>query len=324
MTAQRDVPRTFPRPGVRDPRVRLLDGRSPQHLWLECGPVEPVDVRAGDGQEVGQQFVAEQERHQAEVEQLGVRRAVVVLLQLDPRVVEVHDPGSAGGVGDLLRQLTDREGLGELVEHAELAGLRWGADRELDAGQRVADVEETAGLATLAVHRERLAGRCLDHEAVEDRAEDGVVVEAGRQVGVERGLRRRLAVDDALVEVGRAQAPGPATEGDVVAVVHLGEVVEAARLLREGQHVGAAAVGDLDVPLFDVDVGGAVLPHRPELHQVDRRVDVCDRVEQVRVCRPRCSPACRRRACGRPWSTGRCAARRSGRWRRAGSSPTMS
>ena len=56
---------------------------------------------------------------------------------------------------------------------------------------------------------------------------------------------------------------------DVVAVVHLGQVVEGARLLRVRQHVGAALVGDLDEALFDVDVGRPVLAHRPELDEVD-------------------------------------------------------
>jgi hypothetical protein len=55
---------------------------------------------------------------------------------------------------------------------------------------------------------------------------------------------------------------------DVVAVVHLGQVVERAGQLRERQHVAAAVVGDLDEALFDVDVGRPVLAHRPELDEV--------------------------------------------------------
>ncbi len=66
-----------------------------------------------------------------------------------------------------------------------------------------------------------------------------------------------------------------------MAVVHFGEVVEAAGLFGEGQDVGTATVRDLDVPLFDVDVGRPVLPHRPELDEVDRRVDVRDRIQEV-------------------------------------------
>ena len=95
------------------------------------------------------------------------------------------------------------------------------------------------------------------------------------------GLRGRLPVHDTLVQIRRAQAPGPAAERDVVAVVDLGQVVEAARLLGERQDVGAAAVRDLDVALLDVDVGRAVLAHRPELDEVDRGVDVGDGIDEV-------------------------------------------
>jgi hypothetical protein len=78
-----------------------------------------------------------------------------------------------------------------------------------------------------------------------------------------------LPVDDALVEVGRSQTPDLAGEGDVVAVVHLGQVVEGPGLLREGEDVGPALVGDLDEALFDLDVRRAVLAHRAELDEVD-------------------------------------------------------
>ena len=113
-----------------------------------------------------------------------------------------------------------------------------------------------------------MADHRLHAEAVEDSPEDLVVVEAGDEALVERGLLGLDAVDDPLVEVGGAQAPDPAGEVDVVRVVDLGEVVERAGDLRERQHVLAALVLDLDVALLDVDVGSAVLPHRPELHQV--------------------------------------------------------
>ena len=238
-------------------------------------------MRACDRQEIAQQLITEEERHEAEVQKLGVRRPVVVLFGLDPGILEVDDLRSAGCVGDLLRQLADGERLGELVEHPELAGLGRVSDGQLDTGERVPDVEEAARLAALAVHGQRLAGCSLDHETVEHGPEHRVVVETRRQIGVQRRLRGRLPVDDALVEVGRSKPPRPAAESDVVAVVHLGQVIEASRLLGEREDVGPSPVGDLDVPLFDVDVGCAVLPHRPELHQVDRRVDLGDRVQQV-------------------------------------------
>jgi hypothetical protein len=76
------------------------------------------------------------------------------------------------------------------------------------------------------------------------------------------------AVDHPLVEVGGPKAPGPAHELDIVRVVHLGEVVEARCFLRERHEIRAPVVVDLDVPLFDIDVGGPVLAHRPQLHQM--------------------------------------------------------
>ena len=82
------------------------------------------------------------------------------------------------------------------------------------------------------------------------------------------GLGRARSVDHALVEIGGAKAPDPAREHDVVAVVHLGEVVEGARLLGIREPVLTAVVLDVDEPLFDVDVRRAVLAHRPQLDQV--------------------------------------------------------
>ena len=128
-----------------------------------------------------------------------------------------------------------------------------------------------------------MPGDGLDAEAVQHGAEDAVVVEAGGQHRVQVGLFGRLAVDDALVEVGGAKAPDATAEHDVVAVVHLGQMVEGAGLLRVGQHIGPPLVGDLDEPLFDVDVGVPVLPHGPELHEVDVRVRLLNGVHDVEV-----------------------------------------
>ena len=144
----------------------------------------------GDGQEVGQQLIPEEKRQEPQVEQLGMRRPVVVLLQLHPGVVEVHDLGTPDRVRDHLCQFTDREGLGELVEHAEFPGAGRVADRQLDACQRVTNVEKAPRLAPFAINGQRLAGRRLNDEPVQHRAEHGVVVEPGGQVRMQRGLRR--------------------------------------------------------------------------------------------------------------------------------------
>ena len=154
---------------------------------------------------------------------------------------------------------------------------------QLHTGQGVSDVEHAPGLVAGPVHGEGMAHHGLDAEAVEHGPEHGVVVEARGQVGVHGGLVGLLAVDHALVEVGDPQPPDATGEVQVVAVVHLGQVVEGPGLLGIGQHVGAALVGDLDEALFDVDVGGAVLPHGAELHQVDVGVALGDGVHEVQV-----------------------------------------
>ena len=155
-------------------------------------------------------------------------------------MISTSIPTSRGRALDELGELGDRELLGELVEDAELAEVGRVGDRELDALERVADVEEAAGLAALAVDGQRVADHGLDAEAVEDGAEVLVVVEPGDQPLVGGGLVGLDAVDDALVEVGRAQPPDPAGEVDVVRVVDLREVVERAGQLRERQRVLAA------------------------------------------------------------------------------------
>src|SRR5882757_2391016 len=101
------------------------------------------------------QLLAEMVGLQAEVEQVGVDRVVVVLFLLDPGVVDVVDRHLVaevpGGGLDQLGELEDRELLGELVEDAEFARLGRVGDRQLDAGEGVADVEEAAGLTAGAV-----------------------------------------------------------------------------------------------------------------------------------------------------------------------------
>ena len=209
---------------------------------------------------------------------------VVVVVDLDARVLDVVDLDLAGEVvGDRLGDLVDRHRLGHLVEDAELAAVGRVLAGQPDALDGVDDVDQAAGLGSVAVDGERVAEHGLDDHPVEHGAEHAVVVEAGGQAVVELGLLGIGAVDDALVEVGRAQAPDPAAELDVVAVVHLRAVVEGAGLLGVDHPVLAALVLDLDPALLDVDVGLAVLAHRAELDQVDVAIDVGDRVHHVEV-----------------------------------------
>ena len=61
----------------------------------------------------------------------------------------------------------------------------------------------------------------LHKEAIQRGAEHAIVIEARAQPLVDRDLGRVDAVDDPLVQVGRAQSPDFAAEVDVVAVVGL-------------------------------------------------------------------------------------------------------
>src|SRR6266550_448053 len=81
----------------------------------------------------------------------------------------------------------------------------------------------------------------------------------------------RVVTGDLDATHGSAKTPDLASEHHVVAVVHFREVIEGARLLREGKYVLAAVVFDGDVALFDVNVGGAVLAHGAQLDEVTIR-----------------------------------------------------
>src|SRR5215207_2248317 len=213
--------------------------------------IDAVAVLQRDVQERVKQAVAQEVRFEAEVEEARVLGVVVVVILLDARVLDVLHPGLDA---ELVRGVHHQ--LGE-VFHCEL-----------DAADRVADVEIAPRLGTVAVDCERVAYGRLHTEAVEDRSEDLLIVEAVYEAPVALGLLRDGPVDDALVQVRGPQAPDLAGEVDVVGVVDLAEVVPASWLLREGQEVLAAVVLYLDVALFDVYVGLAVLAHRAELHQV--------------------------------------------------------
>src|SRR5262249_41560041 len=228
------------------------------------------------------QGVGEQVWLKAEFHHAGVHDVVVVPLLLNPRIREVIDRHLLRtDPGDCLGHLRDRQRLGHLVEDPELAGLGRIFAGQLQAAHRIPDLYDAANLAAIAVDAERLADHRLDHEPVQYRAENRVVVVPGRQPVVLGGLRRLLAVDDSLVEIGGPDPPDPAGELDVVAVVHLGQVVVGTGPFRIKHTVLAALVLDLDPALLDVDVRRAVSAHGAELDQVDAGIDLGDRVEHV-------------------------------------------
>ena len=122
--------------------------------------------------------VAQHRGHEAEIEQARVLRVVIVVLGLDAGVLDALDRALAGKVrGDRVGDLADRHLLGELVEDPILAGGRPGSRQLMpDALDGIDEVDETARLASGAVHRERMAEHGLDTHAVQHGAEHAVVV----------------------------------------------------------------------------------------------------------------------------------------------------
>src|ERR1700730_75245 len=210
-----------------------------------------------------------------------------MVLQLDPRVGDVCndclETVSSASITDKSRKLQNRELFSELVEDAQLAEGRGATQDQLDAGHGVANIEVAARLPALSIDGERKAHRSLHAESVERSTPDGVVVEPRLQLPVQSHLWRIPAVYHSLVEVGRAQAPDSAGEMDVVAVVHLAEVVEAAWELRIEDPVLATVVADVEVALFDVYVARSILAHRPQLDQVTFRDDLGHCEQEIEV-----------------------------------------
>src|SRR5271163_3101017 len=82
---------------------------------------------------------------------------------------------------DQIGELGHRELLGELIEDPIFRGFGRLLDRNLDASHSVPNVQIPSGLSTLAMHRERMSDRGFDTKAVQHRAPDAVVIEAGCQ-----------------------------------------------------------------------------------------------------------------------------------------------
>src|SRR5260370_4568164 len=120
-------------------------------------------------------------RLQAEVDQLGVFRIVIVLCGFHPGVGKMVDfrpqPELLGSCLCELCKLQNGELLRELVEHSALAPSRRIEAGNLDATDSVADVQEASGLSALAINRQRVTDSSLGAEAVQDGAENFVVVE---------------------------------------------------------------------------------------------------------------------------------------------------
>src|SRR5262249_24382501 len=154
------------------------------------------------------------------VDQLGVLRVVIVLLGFDARIGNVIDldvqPEFSASRFNHLSQMKDGEALGELVVDSAFALGGGIVASDLDAADGVANAQEAASLAASAIDSQRLADGRLHAEAIEHGAEDVVVVEAIDKRIVLRSLVGHGAIDDALIEIGGANAPDFAGKHHVV------------------------------------------------------------------------------------------------------------
>src|SRR5215469_10614589 len=183
----------------------------------------------------------------------------------------VHFDGHAHlprGTFHQVSQVHDGKLFGELVVNAAFASRRGVVTGNLDAAYGIANIQKSTRLAAFAVNRERLADGCLYTETVQYRTKDVIVIEAVNKRFVERRFVGHRPIHYALIQVRGANAPNLAREHDVVAVVHLGKVIEGSWLLRERHGVSAAVVLEGDVAFFDVDVGRAIFAHGAKLDEM--------------------------------------------------------
>ena len=159
-----------------------------------------------------------------QAQEAGIDRVVVVGLFLHAWVGQMVDRHieaqfRSGALHDT-GEIEHTKLLGKLVEDAELTAVGRVEHGQLDAGQGIADIEETAGLTTLTIDGQGHADHCLNQKAVEHRTEDAVIVEAGTQALIEAYLVRIDTIDNPLVQIGGAQPPDPAGEVDIDTIVN--------------------------------------------------------------------------------------------------------
>src|ERR1700740_293511 len=92
-----------------------------------------------------------------------------------------------------LRELQNRELLGELVENPAFASRRGFHAGKLDATYRVTNVEKASRLPAFAIHGERMADRSFDAEAVQHRTEYFIVIEPIDKSFIQRHFIRQCS-----------------------------------------------------------------------------------------------------------------------------------
>src|ERR1700733_10638086 len=120
-----------------------------------------------------------------------------------------------------MSEIKDGKLLSELVKDAEFTFARRIQTSKFDAAHSVADIQEAARLAAFAINSEWMAKCCLGTEAIENSAEDFVIVKTVDQCFIQCNFVRHVSIHNTLIQIGSARAPDSTGEHHVVAVVHL-------------------------------------------------------------------------------------------------------
>lgn len=123
-------------------------------------------------------------------------------------------------------------------------------------------------MLTLAVYRNRVAGDGLGAEAVRDRPEVVVKVEAGGEVGMGCGFLGLRALDDGGSHVRDGDAKLAVGESHVGRVESLCLVIPGAAHRGEGYVVGFCSVCHRGAAFWNGELGGAVDAGRGRLDEV--------------------------------------------------------
>src|ERR1035438_2235720 len=146
---------------------------------------------------------------QTKIEQLGMLGVVIVLLQLDARVGNMFDgdvePLAIANLLHQVGQVEHAELLGELVEYPVFALCRWALDGDLNAPQRVANVQKASGLPALAIDGKRASQRRLHTIAIQHRTPNAVVVKTRGQSVIKQRFVCLQTVHNPLIQVGRSE-----------------------------------------------------------------------------------------------------------------------
>ena len=169
---------------------------------------------------------------------------------------------------DQLRQFFDRVRIFKLIKDAVFARLGWIFQRQAQASHRVDQGQEAAFLPAQPKERQRMPDDSLTAEAVDGCAEALVEVEAGAQARVGVHLGQLRPKDNALHDIGGADAPDLGGEVRIVRVVHFALVIPTASLPREGQPVFASTEFDFEEAFGNIQLGRAIFAHGAQLDQM--------------------------------------------------------